>query len=199
MSLNDNSVVTAAKGYVYIAPVGTANPTAADIAAFDPDAGFTTPTGWENVGHTSRDDLPEFGFDGGDPETKGSWQNEALRTVVSDPAVDSVTINLLQVDEASLGLYYGTTDSGTDADGEFAVNDTTGKVQKALLIVLVDGENKVAFYAPKTEIRRSDALSLAVDDFTKLPIKATLLKQDGSPLLKWIAGYSNAVDPTAGV
>ena len=36
MSLNDNAVLTAAVGWVYSAPVGTARPTPAQITAFDP-------------------------------------------------------------------------------------------------------------------------------------------------------------------
>lgn len=198
MALNDNAVLTAAKGYIFTAPVDTANPTAADVAAFDPTVGFTTPTGWENIGHTSRDDLPEFGFDGGDSEAKGTWQNDALKTVVTDPPVDHVTINLAQWDENSLSLYYGSSDTGTSADGEFAITDTTKSTLKALLIVIVDGDNKIAFYAPKVEIRRSDSISLAVDDFGMLPIQATIVKSSTSDsLLKWIGGFSNAVDPSA--
>ena len=37
MSLNDNAVFTAAKGYVFTAPVGTAAPTPAEIAEFEPE------------------------------------------------------------------------------------------------------------------------------------------------------------------
>jgi hypothetical protein len=41
----------------------------------------TLPNNWRSIGHTSRGDLPELGYDGGDTEVRGTWQNESLREV----------------------------------------------------------------------------------------------------------------------
>lgn len=192
MALNDNAVLTAAKGYVYFAPDLTVNPTAAEVEAFDPEDGFD---GWEQLGHTSRDELPEFGFEGGDTETRGTWQNEALKTVVTEVAVDYVTMRLLQFDEAALNLYYGMTNASA-VDGEFAVESTSGSTRGALLIVIVDGDTSVAFYAPRVEVRREEAIELAVDDFAAMPVRATILKASGQPLLKWISLDTSVNDTT---
>lgn len=181
MALNNDAVLTAAKGYIYVAPVGTANPSAAEIESFDAATGFV---GWENLGHTSRDELPEFGFDGGDTETRGTWQNEALKTVVTDPAVDYVTFRLHQFDELGLSLYYGSDTSVTD--GEMEINSTTGGNQYAILIVMVDGDLKLGWYAAKTDIRREESIDLSVDEFAALPLRATVNKPDNGPLMKWI-------------
>ena len=277
MSLNDNAVLTAAVGWVYSAPVGTARPTPAQITTFDPgtfapaansksltvtgsagtytisvggvasaaiayDAnanaikaaiegiaavgagkvtvtgtgpfiiapdpsvtgtltatgtGLTggaatltnvaaTGTGWTNIGHTSRGDLPEFGFEGGDTEVKGTWQNESLREVVTDPVADYLTLMLHQFDTQAFELYYGT-DASVEA-GVFGVaNGNPAPVEKALLIVIVDGTRKVAFYSPKASLRRDDSISLAVDEFATLPIRATFLKHSNANKFEWVA------------
>ena len=172
MALNDKAVVTAAQGYVFTAPAGTAAPTPAELDAIDPevfgaqvltlaltgtpadvtltvgtdstDALPTTATpdqiqaalealpgvgagnlkvvggtsleapgidiavigtkqgqaleiesddvtvtvktpvnGWNNIGHTSRDDMPEFGFDGGDTEVCSCYLSTSLLYMVT--------------------------------------------------------------------------------------------------------------------
>lgn len=145
-----------------------------------------TSSGWRNVGHTSRGDLPEFGYDGGDTEVKGTWQNESLREVVTDPVADYLTLMLHQFDTESFELYYGSNASVTP--GVFSVANGSGTpVEKALLVVIVDGDNKVAFYSPKASLRRDDAISLSADEFAQLPVRATFLKHLSAPKFDWIA------------
>lgn len=145
-----------------------------------------TSSGWRNVGHTSRGDLPEFGFDGGDAEVKGTWQNESLREVVTDPVADYLTLMLHQFDTESFELYYGANASVTP--GVFSVANGTGTpIEKALLVVIVDGANKVGFYSPKASLRRDDAISLSADEFAQLPVRATFLKHLSAPKFDWIA------------
>ena len=211
MALNDDAVLTAAVGWVYTATVGTAAPTPTEIKNFDPttfgaggyaavqsggtDGGDSkagaklsplAANGWTNVGHTSRGDLPEFGFDGGDKEVKGTWQNESLREVVTDAIVDYLTLMLHQFDTESFELYYGENASATP--GVFAVaGGSPAPVEKALLVVIVDGDRRVAFYSPKASIRRDDSISLAVDEFAALPVRATFLKHAAADKFQWIA------------
>ena len=142
---------------------------------------------WNSVGHTSRGDLPEFGFDGGDHEVKGTWQNESLREIVTSPIADFLTLMLHQFDQNSFELYYGT-DSASTA-GVFGVgNGNVTPVEKALLVLIVDGTNRVGFYAPKASVRRDDSVTLATDDFATLPVKATFLKQAGvNNKFEWVS------------
>src|SRR5690348_3962301 len=119
MALNDAAVVTPAVGYIYVAPVDTASPTPAEIEAFDPTVGLS---GWTQLGHTSRDDLPVFGFDGGETEVRGTWQNASFKRVTTEVAQDFVTFNALQIDETVLMYYYGETSPGSTL-GKFDVNN----------------------------------------------------------------------------
>lgn len=186
MALNDNAVFTAARGYIYTAAVATAAPTTAEIDGFDPDLGLAS---WNNIGHTSREDLPEFGFDGGENEPRGTWQNEVLREVQTEPVADYVTFRLHQFDEEGLSLYYGVDNAaGAGETGRFRVaNSGTTSTERALLIVVVDGDIKIGLWAPKVGIRRDDAIGLSVDEFAVLPLRATFLKASGQPLLEWIS------------
>jgi hypothetical protein len=193
MALNDSAVLTPAKGYIFTAAADTAAPSPAVIEAFT----STTPgldVAWDSIGHTSREDLPEFGFDGGDSDVKGTWQNEALKTVITSAAIDFVTFNVHQFDEATLNLYYGTTNASSTV-GQYSVAGSPGGVtRKALLIVIVDGTTNIAFYAPRVDIRRNDSLSLAVDSFAAMPLRATFIG-GGAVLFSWISS-DTGVNPT---
>jgi hypothetical protein len=59
-------------------------------------------------------------------------------------------------------------------------------LEKALLIIIVDGDTKIAFYSPKASIRRDDSIQLKVDDFGALPIRATFLKYGSRNKFEWI-------------
>lgn len=184
MAENDVAVITPARGYILLAPVGTARPTPGAIDSFDPDTGLV---GWESLGHTARDELPVFGFDGGDTEVKGTWQNASFREVVTEVSSDYVTFNAHQFDETVLGLYYSTASGGT-TEGVFEVMSApTTPTESALLIVIIDGDTHIAMWAPKVSIRREDAMELAVDEFAYMPLRATFLKYLTQPILAWIS------------
>jgi hypothetical protein len=184
MAINDNAVVLPAKGYIYVAPTGTAAPTPTEVNNFDPTTGIS---GWTNIGHTARDELPVFGFDGGDTEVKGTWQNASLREVITEVATDYVTFNLHQFDEQALMLYYSVTDPGSTV-GVFEVDEpATTPLERALLIVIVDGTTHLALHATKTSVRREDSIELAVDEFAFMPVRATFLKNGTDPLFVWIS------------
>jgi hypothetical protein len=144
-----------------------------------------TPNGWQALGHTSRDDLPEWGFDGGDTEVRGTWQNESLREVVTKPIADYLTLFLAQFDQQTLELFYGEDSSSTP--GVFGVRGGTPvPAERALWLVIVDGDTKIGFYAPKTSIRRDDSIQMAVDEFATFPVKATFLKFGSSNVFEWV-------------
>jgi len=192
MALNDNAVVLPAVGYIYVAPVDTASPTPAQIESFNPTTGISP---WVQLGHTSRDDLPVFGFDGGDSETKGSWQNASLRRVTTEVAQDFVTFNALQLDEAILSYYYGVTNPGSTV-GKFDVTDSaTSGIETALLIVIVDGDATIGFHASKVSMGREDSIELAVDEFVGVPLRASVLKSGSNPLFSWLS-YDTGVNLT---
>ena len=184
MAENDVAVITPARGYILLAPTGTARPTPGAIDSFDPTVGLSP---WVSIGHTARDELPTFGFDGGDTEVKGTWQNASLREVVTEVASDFVTFNAHQFDETVLGLYYSVANGGS-TEGVFEIASApTTPIESALLIVIIDGTTHVALWASKVSVRREDAMELAIDEFAFMPLRATFLKNSTDPLMAWVS------------
>ncbi|AEJ94509.1 major tail protein [Mycobacterium phage Achebe] len=187
MALNDDAVLTAAVGYVYTGPVGTEAPAAADLDdlnLLDTASWGTGLTAWLPTGHTSRGDMPEFGFEGGDSEIKGTWQKKKLAEVTTEDPVDYLTLFLQQFDEGSLTLYYG--ENASTVAGEFAVASGSKAVERAVLVIIEDGDVRIGFHAFKSSVKRDDAIQLPVDDFASLPVRATFLDYQDKPLFKWL-------------
>ena len=180
----DSAVLTPGTGFIFFAAPGTARPSDALITSYTPMDDEHFP-GWTSAGHTSRDDLPQFGFDGGDSEVQGTWSNASFREVVTQAPSDFVTFNALQFDEQILSYYYGVTDAAP-GDGVIEVTDApTSTIERALLVVIVDGPRRVAFHASSASIRREDAIQLATDSFAAFPLRATFLKLAGTPIYSW--------------
>lgn len=145
------------------------------------------PNGWENLGHTSREDLPDFGYKGGEYDLKGTWQQKRLRLVQDKSIpVDSVTIKLEQWDVETMELYFGA-DAAPDEDGVFGVDGNFVPVERALLILIVDGDIIVGFYSPKAAVTREAAIKTPLDDFVALPVKAVFLNLGARRLYDWIS------------
>ena len=195
MALDANAVYTAARGFIFTAPVDTAAPSVAVVDAFD--ASNPTIASYETVGHTARDELPVFGYEGGETETRGTWQAEVIRTVQTEAPSDYVTFNVHQFDEANLNFYYGSENVSAET-GVYSVNSSgVNAVQRALLVIIVDGDFRLGFHASKVDIRREDSIELAVDEFAYMPLRATLLKSDtaGKPLFSWINVETPSITP----
>jgi hypothetical protein len=146
----------------------------------------TAGNGWANVGHTSRTKLPEFGYDGGKLEMKGSWQKQRLRQVWgAQPIEDMVKLNLEQWSRETAELYFGADTANTD--GVWGVSGDWEPVEKAFLVVLVDQDVNLACYASKASIARDAAIAIPLDDFSSLPIAATFLNLGARRLYDWIS------------
>lgn len=185
MAENDDAVLTAAVGYVYVGPVGTAAPTPAALKTLNLSTPSSwTATGWSSVGHTSRGTLPEFGFEGGDSEVKGSWQRKKLREVQTEDPIDYLTVVLHQFDEQALGLYYGENASSTE--GIFGYSGSGGENEKAGFLVIEDGDLRLGFHFHKSGVKRDDAIELPIDDFASLPVRFTFLNHNSELLFSWI-------------
>ena len=145
----------------------------------------TKASGWEPVGHTAEEELPEFGYEGGETESKGSWQKKNLRQVSTEAPVDYVTIKANQFDIDTLELYYGK--NASKVANIFGVDDASAKgIDRAFQIIMVDGDFKIAFSSAKATVARDESITLATDEFSILPLRATFVKFPGRHLFEWI-------------
>ncbi|MEW1550950.1 hypothetical protein [Streptomyces tsukubensis] len=173
MAQKDNEVVLPGTGYVYLATPNTAKPT----AAFDP---LAPGVGWDAVGHTSLENGIEFGRDGDNPETRGSWQNPKLRTTNPDVTY-SLKLNALQASADTYRLYFGAGPGAVEPDGTFKIPAKPIPQPKAMLIVVVDATRMLPIYLPNVALLGSDAVTLDPTALLEFPITGTILAgSDGS-------------------
>lgn len=181
MAMSDNAVIIPGRGYAFIHDTpGSAPPadTPAEVAALNLEAA-TLATGWNNLGHTSRDNNVSLGRDGGDAEVKGSWQNPALRTSKS-PVIWTIGIAALQITNEVLTMYFGGGDV-TQPDS-FGLPDTPVSVERGLFVVMVDGSTRLPLYFPKVDFGGSDAIEVDPENFLEFALAATVLKASGADL-----------------
>lgn len=186
MSENDDAVLTAAVGYVYVNATGAAPPTPAALKTLNllNPTSWSGSTGWASVGHTSRGTMPEFGFEGGDSEVKGSWQKKKLREITSEDPVDFLTVVLHQFDEDALSLYYG--ENASTTPGVFGYSGSAPTNEKSGLVVIEDGDLRLGFHFHRAGVKRDDAIELPIDDLAALPIRFTFLNHEDDLLFSWI-------------
>jgi hypothetical protein len=180
MPQNDAAALVAGSGYIYMADPDTAKPTITDPLA--PGAG------WVSIGHTSLNDLPEFGRDGDDPTTIGTWQNSKLRQT-SPNVTYTVTFQSVQSSIETYQLYFGAGPEATQSDGSFRIPSQPVPQVKSLLFVIVDGESFVPLWHPRASLLGSDAVGMATDYFLTYPITATFLGSSliGNAIGEWSA------------
>lgn len=146
----------------------------------------TAATSWVQVGHTARNDLPEFGFEGGKTELRGSWQKQRLREVEQgQPIEDMVKVTLQQWDKNTLPLYFG--QNVSSVTGVYAADGLHTPIEHSVFIPIQDGTATIGFFTPRAAVVRDAAVKLPIDDFAQLPIKATFLNYGTQPLFQWIS------------
>ncbi|MEU7030049.1 hypothetical protein AB0A60_25630 [Streptomyces sp. NPDC046275] len=159
MAINDDATLVVGSGNYLTAPTGTAMP--ADL--------LTPVSPWQNVGHTSLEDIFGITSEGGEATTIGSLQNKSLRTKYS-ARTETMTFTLQQFDTAALKLYFGA-NAPILPDGSVGVPTDPEPTQAAFLAVFVDGENHFAFYAPRAEIYRADDMAISdTESLAGLPL-----------------------------
>lgn len=183
MALNDNAVLVPDSGNFFIATYSAVTPVAlpADLSAPGVE--------YENVGHTSLEDIFSVSSEGGESTTLGTLQNKVLRTKKA-ARTETFTFTLQQFDEDALKLYFGS-NAGTGAGGELEVPISPTPTVVTFLAVFVDGENHFAFYAPKAEVFRNDDINLGdTESLAGLPLGVT-------PLVHSTNDFAYAVTPLA--
>lgn len=191
MATNDLAVLIPSNVHILTAAVGTAKLTLTALETFAADLD-TPPASWNDLGHTSVENVTTFDQEGGETTVLGSIQNRALREVQNEVPIDYFTANSLQVkDNEILTLYYG----GGDATvvNEFALPDNAAIQERAIHAVFIDGAEVYALYANRCAIRREAGMETPADNFAELPLRFTPLKATGQPKAIWIADELGAL------
>lgn len=165
MAYNDEAVIKISTAHFYMAPSGTAAP-------LDP---LNPESPWEDIGHTTLENILSMTTEGGERTVLGSLQNRNLR---SSHSARTVTFNfsIHQFDEAGIKLYLGA-NSVVDSEGRVGPADTPTPTDTAFYVCIEDGDRYMDFYVPKSDIIGSEDLSLAdTESLSSLPLSVTPLR-----------------------
>lgn len=170
MALDSTVVLKPGTAHFYTAPVGTEMPT--DLR--------TPGVEWEHMGHTSLEDILAASSEGGETSVLSSLQTRQLRTSTTS-RTETFAVNLLQLDEGSAKLYFGS-NAVISADGRVvSVPAEPQASELAWLCVMYDGQNDAGYFARKSEIIRGEDLSISdTESLTQLPVRITPLAVEGS-------------------
>ncbi|MFC4089355.1 hypothetical protein [Micromonospora sp. GCM10011541] len=187
MAVNDAATLVIGNGNYLTAPVGTPMPT--DLLA--------PGTPWENVGHTSLEDIFGITSEGGEATVIGTLQNKSLRTKYS-ARTETLAFTLQQFDKAGLKLYFGS-NAPELPDGTIGVPADPIPTSCAFLAIFVDGENHFAIYAPKAEIYRSDDLEMSdTESLAGLPLGVKPMAYNTNAWTYAITPLGEVVEPPVG-
>lgn len=144
MALKDNATLVINTGNFFTAEPETDFPADLD----------NIPEAWENIGHTSLEEIFSQSSEGGEATILGTLQNKTLRTTRSTKT-DTFNITVQQFDADTLKLFYG---SNMIVDGDLlGVPQDPVPTTKAFLAVFVDQGRHFCLYVPKAEILGGDA------------------------------------------
>jgi hypothetical protein len=164
MAFQDDAVLKVGNGYFYTAPVDTARPT--DLL----DVGAE----WSTMGHTSLEDILTSTVEGGERTQLGSLQKRSLKTSISGRS-ESFQVNLLQFDEDSLSLYYGS-NAVINPDGDVEIPEVPVAEERAWLFLFFDGDVVGGIYAPKASFIAAESFSISdTESLSQLPLTVTPL------------------------
>lgn len=172
----------AGRGHIYTAPVDTKKPQALEKYKFTTTGKFET--GWEWIGDTSAESLPEFSTEGGEATTKRTWDRDNVYTVYT-PQTYSATISSVNTSADIFKLGFG---AEAASDGKsIDVGSNAGATERAMLIVMEDRDSVAALYLPRVAIK-GQFPQFSTEDFTQIPLSINILSSDTqssgkSPLL----------------
>lgn len=170
MGANKSATIVPGHGTMFVADVNTPMPT--DWTDFALTG--TAPSGWTNIGHTSKQNTAAFSKEGGDKTVLDSWLADGV-DVVYAATNWALGINTLQVDEDNLNLAFG---GFFDTDGGYVVPSSNPGQEKAIVLYATDGTGALAFYIPNTSVAIGDAPSIDAANFLEIPLSASILAAD---------------------
>lgn len=189
MPFNDDAVLMPGRGNVLVFDPDNFTeqdiPTVAQLEAYAAD--YTKlPPKMRSLGHTSTEDLPAWDGDGGDTETKGSWERQKLREVAKDVEVNWFAVKAMQFDNEIMSLASGGGDASRPS--QFWAPKTKRFPELGALIVYIDNAGGViGELVPRCSVRKDAAAEHATDEFSTIPLRFTqLTPRDGLAELIWI-------------
>lgn len=136
----------------------------------DFDLTGAAPTGWTNLGHTSKANTVSFSKDGGDKTSLDTYLADAVRTIYSSEAW-TVNIPALQIDPDGLDLSFN---GDFDTDDGYIIPGSNAGLARGLFLLFQDTTGKLGFYIPNNSVKLGDAPNIDPTNFLELPLSASI-------------------------
>lgn len=177
----DKSVV-AGQGWVFTGEPDTEPPTS--LESFDPKK--LTISGFEWLGSTSKENLTEFGREGGEDTVLDAWEVPSLRAIKSVEKW-KVTIHSISITQKTFELTFPAGHWNTEAGG-YDIPPESSSATKALLIVIKDDvHGYLGVYFPRGTVSLGGVPVLNASGFVELPITVNALSSESTGLLmRWL-------------
>lgn len=170
MPIDADEVLVAAKGNIYVAPVGTALPTT-EVATLNGafiDLGYTSEDGVSlNFGQTTQD--------------IGAWQSASAVRRIRTGTTMAITFNLLQFNRLSTSLAFGggTWSNAAAASWRYDPPDEDDAiVEYAFVLDIQDGTKKTRYVLERSTVSEDVNVTLVRTNAAVLPITMKALKPD---------------------
>ncbi|UOR02061.1 hypothetical protein MUN77_01635 [Leucobacter allii] len=168
MAASNSALIVPGNGTLFYAAKTAALP-AEPLTAFSLTG--TPPTGWTNLGHTSKENTAAFSREGGETTALNTWLQDNVRTVYSATSW-GLTIPALQFDGDTLDLAFnGDFDPTT---GGYIVPGQSAPIETQLFMLMQDNSGKLAFWMPETTVTLGEAPSVTPEAFMELPLSAAI-------------------------
>lgn len=172
MAMEDKAIIPG-KGFVLVGDVDAAVPDIGAIDLNDP----STFTGFEWLGHTSRENTVALSKEGGESTALGSWEEPALRQEFGS-STWGMTVNALNVTQQTLSLAMPN-GNWDEANESFGFGGNLGSTSRSILVVMEDNKNgRAAIYFPNGAISLGEAPSISVESFFEIQLNVA---GQGSP------------------
>lgn len=145
MALDSDNVRVAVTGAVYVGPTSATGPTSSSSAL----------TGFTDLGYVSSDGITET-IDKTTNQIR-AWQNGSLVREVVSEGTYSVTLTFIETKLEVLELYFGSTITGGELDGD----PTKSGGRKSFVMDIVDGSIVERTYIPAGEVTAVGERTLA--------------------------------------
>lgn len=185
MANKSSDVVVPGHGAIFVSVAESAEPFNPEgVIIGDPK---TWPKEWQALGHTSRENLWKFTREGGEPKAIGSFEEDAVESIVEDPEINGFECALLEISQEKMELAYG--EGEWNDDLKIFEYDEAQPTTKSVQIVFVQGAKKRAgWYGRRCEIKAGSAPELNTSYFFETPLKGTVMSPgDGKRKQGWLA------------
>lgn len=168
MAANNKALIVPGNGTLFYAASSAALP-ATPLEAFNLTG--APPTGWTNLGHTSKANTAAFSREGGEATAQHTWLMDNVRTIYSATSW-GLSIPSLQFDADTLDLAFN--GDFDDTTGGYIVPGQSAPIETQLFLLMQDNVGKLGFWMPNTTVTLGEAPSVDPEAFMELPLTAAI-------------------------